>query len=156
MQDESVLPGWDPGIAKLIDESQDLQSVRLDDFEKEQVLTVRTSCATFLLVVTNREQQRVVLAATGDFQLEPTEAVFYGSSWGSPMAKLGLLVVGMRLVLTIRGRQLMTPEVLSIQIRKDSVAANDLVGVANFRSSLELWSLGQIGRALWAWIKRGW
>lgn len=59
MKDEQFFSGWDPVVAKLIDESQDLQSVRFEDLEPEQIVTIRTQHTTFLLAVTNREGQRV-------------------------------------------------------------------------------------------------
>ncbi len=155
-EEEQVIPGLDPGLARLIDESDDKESIRFEDLHPGQVVTVRTERTIFQLSVADRKRREVVMAAMGDFQLEPTEGYFIGSSWGSPMVKPGLLVIGMRMVLTICGRQLVTPEVLSISIKSDPHAAQELVGIAQFRSGLEVRTLSQIGCAVWEWIKRFW
>ncbi len=45
---------------------------------------------------------------------------------------------------------------LSISIKSDPHAAQELVGIAQFRSGLEVRTLSQIGCAVWEWIKRFW
>ncbi|TSC89561.1 MAG: hypothetical protein G01um10143_51 [Parcubacteria group bacterium Gr01-1014_3] len=157
MKENTGREGWDPVLAQLIDESQDLPSVRLEELQADQMLTIRTQGnMTIYLTMVDPQNLRVVLGVTGDVQLEPTEALFYGSSWGSPMVKLGLLVIGMRPVFTIRGRQFMTPEVISVQIKNSPRIVADLVGVAQWREQQQMRTIAQIAKALWAWTKRFW